>query len=253
MNYSYHALTSTLILRSYISYAYIHHSTYVCFGNFVLSTAVVLVEGILPTFFSLPGAHDVPVTTKDPQLLGTRFLGTPWKDRVTSEQQETFLDSTGVALSIPPGAVPEEEPVQMMVQPTVTGPLQLSAQYQLASSSYQVSPSSQFAPYHSMMPDRSMGDGPQSQYQLTSPSYQSQFTPHRSMMPDRSMGDGSQSQHNYEVLRGRTIEAFRTFQHHQYSARLYTNSPDGGGPCRVSNQCSDDRYFRTCYRCSGAR
>ncbi len=154
---------------------------------------------ILPPFFFLPGAHDFPVTTKNPQFLGTRFLGTPWKERVTSEGQETLLDTTGVAFGISPGAVPEEEPVQTMVHPTITGPLQSSAQYQLSNPSYRISPSSQFTPHQSMMPDRSVGGGSQSQYQLASPSYRispsSQFTPQHSMRPDRSMGDGSQSQY----------------------------------------------------------
>ncbi len=93
---------------------------------------------------SFPGAHDASITTRDQHFPGIHFLGTPWKEVVTSEGQEISWDSIGVAFSIPPGAVPEGEESQLTVRPCLTGPFEPPDQYQLTSPSYHVSFSSEF-------------------------------------------------------------------------------------------------------------
>ncbi len=81
-----------------------------------------------------------PVTTKDPQFPGVRFLGTPMSEAVASEGKEIFWDdSIGVAFSIPPGAVPEGKKLQLTIRPCLAGPFEPPDQYQLTSPSYYVS------------------------------------------------------------------------------------------------------------------
>ncbi len=91
-----------------------------------------------------PGASDAAITTQDPQFPGIHFLGTPWKETVTSEGQEISWDSIGMAFSIPPGAVPEGEESQLTVRPCLTGPFEPPDPYQLTSPSYHVSNSCEF-------------------------------------------------------------------------------------------------------------
>ncbi len=91
-------------------------------------------------------AGDAPITTQDPQFPGILFLGTPWKETVTSEGQEISWDSIGVAFNILPGAVPEDKEVQLTVRPCLSGPFQPPDQYRLTSPSYLISHSCDFIP-----------------------------------------------------------------------------------------------------------
>ncbi len=152
----------------------------------------------------------VAITTQDPQFPGIHFLGTPWKETVTSEGQEISWDSIGVAFSIPPGAVPEEEPLQLTVRPCLTGPFQPPDQYQLTSPSYQVSSSAKFTRdievvvYHSV---NLRTDDDCKRMKFLS-------------VPSTPTCDGSQPQYKYEVLRGgvfRKDESFGTIKLQQLS------------------------------------
>ncbi len=91
-----------------------------------------------------PGAQDAPITTQDPQFPGIHFLGTPWKEEVTSEGQEISWDSVGIAFSIPPGAVPDGESLKLAVHPSLTGPFQPPENCELTSPSYHITHTSGF-------------------------------------------------------------------------------------------------------------
>ncbi len=141
------------------------------------------------------------ITTQDPQFPGIHFLGTPWKETVTSEGQEISWDRIGVAFSIPPGAVSEEEPLQLTVRLCLTGPFQPPDQYQLTSPSYQVSSSAKFTRdievvvYHSV--NLRNDDDCKRMSFLSAPS-----TP---------TYDGSQPHYKYEVLRGGVFRKYESF------------------------------------------
>ncbi len=87
-----------------------------------------------------------PIVTKDPKYPGIRFLGTPWKEVVTSEGLDISWEDIGIAFSIPPGAVPEDkEPLELTVRPCLAGPFQPPEGYKFTSSVCIVSPSFEFA------------------------------------------------------------------------------------------------------------
>ncbi len=96
--------------------------------------------------YPFPGASDAPIVTQDPQFPGITFLGTPWKETVTSEGQEISWDSIGVAFSIPPGAVPEDKEVQLIVHPCLCGPFEPPDEHHLTGPSYHISHSCEFIP-----------------------------------------------------------------------------------------------------------
>ncbi len=133
------------------------------------------------------GTQDAPITTLDPQLPGIHFLGTPYKEEVTSEGQEICWDNIGAAFSIPPGAVPEDESLELTVHPSLTGPFQPPEHCQLTSPSYHITHSSEFTKdieiilYHSVhlrsdddckrmtflsAPETAESDGTQLQYKF---------------------------------------------------------------------------------------
>ncbi len=92
-----------------------------------------------------PGAQDVPITTQDPQFPGIHFLGTPQMEEVSSEGQEISWDNIGIAFSIPPGAVPDGESLELTVHPSLAGPFQPPEHCELASPSYHITHTSGFA------------------------------------------------------------------------------------------------------------
>ncbi len=175
---------------------------------------------------SSPGAHEAPITTQNPQLFpGIHFLGTPWKQTVTSEGQEISWDSIGVAFSIPPGAVPEDEESQLTVQPCVTGPFEPPDQYQFTSPSYHVSLSCKFTKdveiilHHTIL--------------LKSDDDCKRMTFFSA--PSSPMRDGSQPQYKFQVQRGgvfRKHESFGTIKlrHFCYmSTGIDESKPPGDG------------------------
>ncbi len=83
-------------------------------------------------------------TTEDPQFPGIHFLGTPWKETVTSDGWEISWEDIGIAFSIPPGAVPDGELLQLTVRPCLTGPFEPPAGYELMSPTYIISPAFDF-------------------------------------------------------------------------------------------------------------
>ncbi len=83
-------------------------------------------------------------TTENPQFPGIHFLGTPWKETVTSEGMEISWEDIGIAFSIPPGAVPGDELLQLTVRPCLTGPFEPPVGYELTSPTFIVSPAFDF-------------------------------------------------------------------------------------------------------------
>ncbi len=57
---------------------------------------------------------------------------------------EISWEAIGISFSIPPGAVPEDTPLLLTVQPCLTGPFHPPDKYQFTSPSYIVSPEFQF-------------------------------------------------------------------------------------------------------------
>lgn len=85
---------------------------------------------------------DHPLTstvTTDPQFPGVCFLGSPWKETITSEGLDISWEEIGIAFSIPPGAVPEDKPLNLIVWPSILGPYDLPEDYELASPVYSIS------------------------------------------------------------------------------------------------------------------
>ncbi len=83
-------------------------------------------------------------TTEDPQFPGLHFLGPPWKETVTSEGMEISWEDIGIAFSIPPGAVPDDEQLQLTVRPCLTGPFEPPVGYEFMSPTFIVSPAFDF-------------------------------------------------------------------------------------------------------------
>ncbi len=82
--------------------------------------------------------------TEDPQFPGIHFLGTPWKETVTSKGMEISWEDIGIAFSIPPGAVPDDKPLQLIVRPCLTGPFDPPDGYEFTSPTYIISPAFDF-------------------------------------------------------------------------------------------------------------
>ena len=71
-------------------------------------------------------------------------MGDPWQETVTSEGMLIRWDEIGINIYIPPGAVLEDKPITVRVQPCLSGPFVLPQGYDLASPVYVVSQSSEF-------------------------------------------------------------------------------------------------------------
>ncbi len=77
-------------------------------------------------------------------LLSSSLTGTPWKETVTSEGMEISWKDIGIAFSIPPGAVPDDEELQLTVRPCLAGPFQPPDGYEFMSPTYIISPAFDF-------------------------------------------------------------------------------------------------------------
>ena len=94
------------------------------------------------TCYTPAGTHVVApshATVEDSQFPGIHFLGSPWKETVTSEGAEFSWEDIGIAFSIPPGAVPEDTPLQLVVRPCLTGPFEPPEGCNFTSPSYIIS------------------------------------------------------------------------------------------------------------------
>ena len=75
---------------------------------------------------------------------GICFLGDPWQETVTSAGKEISWADIGIELNVPPGAIPEGQPITVSVQPCLSGPFELPEDYELASPVYAISPGMEF-------------------------------------------------------------------------------------------------------------
>ena len=89
-------------------------------------------------------AMTTPTVTTDPQFPGIHFLGTPWKETVTSEGLEISWKDIGITFNIPPGAVPEDKELKLIVRPCLTGPFKAPDGNELTSPVYIISPAFDF-------------------------------------------------------------------------------------------------------------
>ncbi len=153
-------------------------------------------------------------------------MGTPWKETVTSEGQEISWDS------IPPGAVPKEEPLQIVLQTYLAGPFQPPDQYQFTCPSYGIFFSCKFTGdievviYHSV--NLRTNDDCKRMTFLSAP-----ITP---------TCDGSQPQYKYEVLTGGVFhknERFGTIKLRQPSGCILAIGTTGP---KLSGKLSDTWY-----------
>lgn len=83
--------------------------------------------------------------THDEKYPGMRFFRNPWKVTVTSEGYHVnWGEEIGIEFTIPPGAVPQGEELELSVWPCTSGPFQLPERYELASPVYLITPSFNF-------------------------------------------------------------------------------------------------------------
>ena len=80
----------------------------------------------------------------DPAFPGVCFLDEPWQASVTSDGEIISWDEIGIRFDIPPGAIPEYRPLQLIVRPCLSGPFSLPEEYELTSSVYFISHSNSF-------------------------------------------------------------------------------------------------------------
>lgn len=84
------------------------------------------------------------ITHQDAQFPGIDFIGRPRKERVTSEGVEISWKDIGIEFVIPPGAVPEDKPLELTVRPCLSGPFIPPTGSELASPVYMISPAFDF-------------------------------------------------------------------------------------------------------------
>ena len=73
------------------------------------------------------------------------LLGDPWQEAATSAGKEISWADIGIKINIPPGAISEDKPITVSVQPCLSGPFELPEDYELASPVYAISPGLEFS------------------------------------------------------------------------------------------------------------